>query len=37
VVTALELGKIGFDVVSPNWFEDKIIGVDYVRVFFYLK
>lgn len=29
-VTALELGKIDFDVVSPNWFKDKIIGVDYV-------
>ncbi|MBA6365457.1 transporter substrate-binding domain-containing protein [Colwellia sp. BRX10-6] len=29
-VTALELGQIDFDVVSPNWFKDKIIGVDYV-------
>lgn len=29
-VTALELGQIDFDVVSPNWFKDKMIGVDYV-------
>lgn len=29
-VTALELGQIDFDAVSPDWFKDKLIGVDYV-------
>jgi ABC-type amino acid transport substrate-binding protein len=29
-VTALELGQIDFDIVSPDWFKDKLIGVSYV-------
>jgi ABC-type amino acid transport substrate-binding protein len=29
-VTALELGQIDFDIVSPDWFKDKLIGNDYM-------
>jgi ABC-type amino acid transport substrate-binding protein len=29
-VTALELGQIDFDIVSPDWFKNKIIGGDFV-------